>query len=284
MNRLSTTERAAIVRALVEGNSIRATCRITGRDKGTVLALLNDLGAVCTTYQSKTLRNLQSERIQCDEIWAFCYAKEKNVPKEMAGRFGVGDVWTWTAIDPDSKLIVCWNIGLRDAITAEIFMADLQSRLAHRVHLTTDGFRGYLPAVADTFGKNVDYGMLVKVYGPTETKGPRRYSPPAITEIKRHRISGNPDLASLSTSNVERANLTMRMGMRRFTRLTNGFSKKLQNHENAVALHFMHYNFARIHQTLRVTPAMAAGVADHVWSIDEICGLLTRSEHQAEAA
>jgi len=277
VNRLSTAERAAIVRALVEGNSVRATCRITGAAKGTVLALLNDLGAVCTSYQSKTIRNLNSRHIQCDEIWSFCYAKQKNVPKAMAGKYGVGDVWTWTALDEDSKLIVSWYVGPRDARSAEPFIQDLSERLAGRVQITTDGFGAYVPAVYDAFGPTVDFAQLIKVYeGNDERKAQARYSPAKYIGIKKRRVSGDPDMNTISTSHVERSNLTMRMGMRRFTRLTNGFSKKLHNHENAVALHFMYYNFARIHQTLRVTPAMAAGVADHVWSIEEIVGLLGR--------
>ena len=285
MNRLSTQERAAIVRALVEGNSIRATCRITGRDKGTVLALLNDLGAVCTAYQSKTIRGINARRIQCDEIWSFCYAKQKNVPKAMTGRYGVGDVWTWTALDQDSKLIVSWYIGPRDARSAGPFIQDVADRLTGRVQITTDGLAAYVPAVYDAFGPTVDFAQLVKVYeGNDERKAQARYSPAKHIGTKRNRISGDPDLAAASTSHVERSNLTMRMGMRRFTRLTNAFSKKITNHENAVALHFMHYNFARVHQTLRVTPAMAAGIADHVWSVEEIAGLLERNEKQQQNA
>lgn len=277
MNRLSTAERAAIVRALVEGNSVRATCRITGAAKGTVLTLLNDLGAVCTAYQSKTLRNLNCRRVQCDEIWSFCYAKQKNIPKAMAGKYGVGDVWTWTALDEDTKLIVSWYVGPRDARSAEPFIEDLAARLVGRVQITTDGFGAYVPAVYDAFGPTVDFAQLIKVYeGNDERKAQARYSPAKHIATKRHRVSGDPDMNTISTSHVERSNLTMRMGMRRFTRLTNGFSKKLHNHENAVALHFMYYNFARIHQTLRVTPAMAAGVANHVWSIEGIVGLLAR--------
>jgi len=285
MNRLSTSERAAIVRALVEGNSIRATCRITGRDKGTVLALLNDLGRACTAYQYKTVRGINARRVQCDEIWAFCYAKDKNVPKAMRGKYGVGDVWTWTALDQDSKLIVTWRIGPRDATTAIPFMQDVADRLTGRVQITTDGLVAYIPAVYDAFGPTVDFAQLVKVYeGNAERRAQARYSPAKHIGTKRHRISGDPDLATASTSHVERSNLTMRMGMRRFTRLTNAFSKKIANHENAVALHFLYYNFARVHQTLRVTPAMAAGIADHIWSVEEIAGLLEHSERQAEAA
>ena len=285
MNRLSTTERAAIVRALVEGNSIRATCRITGRDKGTVLALLNDLGRACTAYQYKTIRGINARRIQCDEIWAFCYAKEKNVPKQMAGKYGVGDVWTWTALDQDSKLIVAWHIGPRDARSAGPFIQDVADRLVGRVQITTDGLSAYLPAMYDAFGPTVDFAQLVKVYeGNEERRGQARYSPAKHVGTKRNRISGDPDLIAASTSHVERSNLTMRMGMRRFTRLTNAFSKKIANHEKAVALHFMYYNFARIHQTLRVTPAMAAGIADHVWTVEEIAGLLERQDRREQAA
>ena len=277
MNRLSRAERAAIVRALVEGNSVRATCRITGAAKGTVLALLNDLGAVCTAYQGKALRHLRCRRVQCDEIWSFCYAKQKNVPKKMAGKYGVGDVWTWTALDEDSKLIINWYVGERDPQAAEMFISDLASRLDGRVQITTDGLTAYVPAVFDAFGPLVDFAQLVKVYeGNDERKAQARYSPARHIATKKHRISGDPDMATISTSHVERSNLTMRMGMRRFTRLTNGFSKKIENHENMVALHFMYYNFARVHQTLRVTPAMAAGVADHVWTVEEIVALLER--------
>lgn len=277
MNRLSRGERAQIVRALVEGNSVRATCRLTGAAKGTVLSLLNDLGAACTSYQSKAIRNLNSRRVQCDEIWSFCYSKEKNVPKAMRGNYGVGDVWTWTALDEDSKLIINWYVGERDPYAAEVFIGDLADRLEGRVQITTDGLSAYVPAVFDAFGPLVDFAQLVKVYeSNTERTAQARYSPARHIATKKRRISGDPDMRTISTSHVERQNLTMRMGMRRFTRLTNGFSKKIQNHENAVALHFMHYNFVRVHQTLKTTPAVAAGIADHVWTIDEIVALLER--------
>lgn len=273
MNTLSVQKRTAVVAALVEGNSIRATCRMTGVAKGTVLKLLVDLGEACERYQRDTLVNLTCKRIQCDEIWAFCYAKERNVPEHMRGLPGVGDVWTWTAMDADTKLIVSWLVGERDAGYATEFINDLAGRLIHRVQLTTDGLKVYLEAVEGAFGANVDYARLVKLYGEAP-KTDTRYSPPQCLGARRDRISGFPDRRYISTSFVERQNLTMRMNMRRFTRLTNGFSKKIENLEAAVALHFMYYNFARVHQTLRVTPAMEAGVADHVWSLEEIVWLL----------
>ncbi len=275
MNRLSRTARAGIVRALIEGNSIRSSCRITGHSKPAVLVLLNDLGAACTAYQGRAIRGLKARRVQCDEIWSFCYAKQKNVPKAMRGKYGVGDVWTWTALDEDSKLIINWYVGERDPYAAEMFIADLAERLDGRTQITTDGLTAYVPAVFDAFGPLVDFAQLVKVYeGNDERKTQARYSPARHIATRKHRISGDPDMATISTSHVERSNLTMRMGMRRFTRLTNGFSKKIGNHENMVALHFMYYNFARVHMTLKTTPAVAAGVADHVWSVEEIVGLL----------
>jgi len=275
MNRLSTERRARIIGCLVEGNSLRATARITDSAKNTVVKLLVDLGRACAEYQDKTLRNLQCKRIQCDELWGFCYAKAKNVPEDKKGQFGYGDVWTWTAICADSKLIPSWLVGTRDAETANIFMEDLASRFSHRIQLTTDGWKAYLEAVDDAFGVDIDYAMLVKLYGEsTEAKVEKRYSPAKFTGSRTEIITGNPDLKNISTSYAERQNLTMRMSMRRFTRLTNGFSKKVENLAHAVSLYFMYYNFARIHQTLRVTPAMEAGVADHVWSLEEIAGLL----------
>ena len=223
-------------------------------------------------YQDKALRGLNCRRIQCDEIWAFCYAKAKNVPEEKRGHFGYGDVWTWTALCADTKLVPSWMIGGRDSGTAFAFIEDLASRLANRIQLTTDGHRVYLEAVEGAFGSNVDYAMLVKMYGE-DPKADTKYSPSECIGCRSVVITGNPKPQHISTSYVERQNLTMRMKMRRFTRLTNAFSKKVENHMAAVAIHFMHYNFARIHQTLRVTPAMEAEIADHVWTLEEIAQL-----------
>ncbi|HXB54926.1 MAG TPA: IS1 family transposase [Vicinamibacteria bacterium] len=275
MNRLSQEKRAAVVAALVEGNSLRSTARMTGVAINTVMKLLADLGVACDRYQRETLVNLRSKRIQCDEIWSFVYAKEKNAPETMKAQGKAGDMWTWTAMDADSKLIVSWLIGGRDAGYATVFMEDVASRLATRVQLTTDGHKAYLEAVEGAFGMDVDFAQLVKLYGEAP-EGQRRYSPPVCTGCKRTAISGDPDPAHISTSYIERQNLTMRMSMRRFTRLTNAFSKKAENHEAAVSLYTLYYNFGRVHSTLRVTPAMEAGVSDHVWSLAEIVALLDR--------
>ena len=273
MNTLTIEKSSQVVASLVEGNSIRSTVRMTGVAKNTIVKLLVDLGQACSEYQDKALRNLPCKRIQCDEIWSFCYAKEKNVPEDKKHTFGFGDVWTWVAIDPDTKLVASFNVGSRGAQTAKAFMDDLASRLANRVQLTTDGHRVYLQAVEDAFGKDIDYAMLVKMYGEDQ-KADTRYSPAECIGCREQAIMGRPDPKHISTSHVERQNLTMRMGMRRFTRLTNAFSKKVDNHFWAIALHYMHYNFCRIHQTLRVTPAIEAGVSDHVWSIEELVRLL----------
>ncbi len=275
MNTFSKERRAQVVAALVEGNSIRSTVRMTGVAKGTVLKLLVNLGRACDEYQRHTLVNLRCKRIQCDEIWCFVYAKEKNVPTEKKGQLGYGDAWTWTALDADSKLAVSWLVGERDAGYATEFINDVASRVATRIQLTTDGLRAYLEAVKGAFGADVDYAMLVKLFGEAP-EAEKRYSPAQCIGCERRLVEGNPDPRHVSTSFVERQNLTMRMSMRRFTRLTNAFSKKIENLEAAVALHFMWYNFGRIHQTLRVTPAMEAGVTDHVWSVEEIVGLLDR--------
>jgi len=276
VNKLSMEKRTQVIGCLVEGMSIRATVRITGAAKNTVTKLLTEAGQACRDYQDKVFKNLPCQRIQCDEIWSFCYAKEKNVPEDFKGIFGFGDVWTWTAICADTKLVPSWLIANRSAEAAHIFMMDLASRLKNRVQLTTDGHRAYLTAVEAAFGGDIDYAMLVKQYGNesghTETE--RKYSPVEYTGSKIATINGDPDEKHISTSFAERQNLTMRMKMRRFTRLTNAFSKKVENLEAAVALHFMHYNFCRIHQSLRVTPAMEAGVTDHVWGIDEIVKLI----------
>ena len=238
--------------------------------------MLCDLGRACSEYQDKVFRNLKCRQIQCDEIWSLVYAKEKNCPVKQKAKGG-GDAWTWVALDPESKLVPCWFIGQRHAGAAYHFMHDLKSRLANRVQLTTDGHRAYLCAVEDAFGCEIDYAQLVKIYGEAAMESETRYSPAQCMGTRRAIISGAPDHNHISTSYVERQNLTMRMQMRRFTRLTNAFSKKLQNLEHAVALHYMHYNFCRIHQSLRVTPAMEAGVSDHVWSLNEIIGLLEPS-------
>lgn len=273
MNRLSIDRRAKILACLVESMGINAVCRITDTAKHTVLDLLADIGEACQRYQDEHLRGLNSRRIECDEIWAFCYAKQKNVPEQFRGRLGFGDVWTWTAIDAETKLVPCWHVGRRDAASAQSFMTDLASRLNNRVQLTTDGHRAYLTAVDAAFQNDIDYAILVKVYGaPQEAE--IRYSPPICLGTDKTVIRGRPDPDKISTSYVERQNLTMRMGIRRFTRLTNAHSKKLANHKQAVALHFMHYNFARINQAVRCSPAVEAGVSDHLWTIEEIAGLV----------
>ncbi len=276
MNRLPIERRAQIIGLLAEGNSLRATSRLADVSINTVTKLLLDAGAACERFQDRTLRSLKCRRIQCDEIWAFVYAKAKNLPEKYAGAFGYGDVWTWAAIDADTKLVPSWAVGRRDGFTAQAFIRDLADRLANRVQLTTDGHKVYLEAVEGAFGSEIDYAMLVKLYeGDSGKNAPaeRRYSPAQCLGTRTVCVTGNPDEAHISTSFAERNNLTMRMQMRRFTRLTNAFPKKVDNHKAAVALHFMHYNFARIHKTLRVTPAMEAGVADHVWSLEEIARL-----------
>jgi IS1 family transposase len=269
MNKLSLQKRAQILGMLVEGNSLRSITRMTGCSINTVTKLLVDVGQACSDYQHKTLVNLPFKRIEVDEIWAFCYAKKKNVETAKTPAEGAGDIWTWTAICADTKLIPSWQVGNRDAEAAKLFIDDLASRLKSKVQLTSDGLKSYLEAIEDAFGRDIDYSMLVKTYG--EDKSPeKRYSPSHYTGAKKTIISGDPDMKKVSTSYVERQNLTMRMSIRRFTRLTNAFSKKAENHAHAVSLHFMYYNFGRIHKTLRVTPAMEAGVTNHVWSLEEI--------------
>ncbi|MCP4593295.1 MAG: DDE-type integrase/transposase/recombinase [bacterium] len=276
MNRLSTEKRVRVVAALVEGNSIRATCRMTGAAKNTVAKLLRDLGMACANFQDRELRNLPCAKLQVDEIWSFVYAKAKNVPADKLSDPNVGDVWTWTAICADTKLVPSWLIGGRDAHAATVFMRDLASRLAHRVQLTSDGHSPYLKAVDDILGEDVDYAMLAKLYGAdgNPNKPETKYSPGKVNGTRRNAIKGNTDRMHVSTFYVERQNLTMRMCMRRFTRLTNTFSKKVENLAHAVAIHFMHYNFCRKRQTLRMTPAQVAGVTDHRWSIEEMLSLL----------
>ena len=283
MNRLSKERRVQVVKALVEGNSINGIVRMTGVAKNTVLKLLADLGSACLDYQDANIRNLPCKRLECDEIWEFCYAKEKNVPAEHKGEFGYGDVWTWTAIDADTKLVPCWHVGGRSGEDAWDFIANLRSRLANRVQLTTDGHRAYLDAIEGVFGADIDYAMLVKIYGPAEPEreARRRYSPAECIGTDVTVVTGEPDKAHISTSYVERQNLTMRMSMGRFARLSNKFSKKIENHMHAISLHFLWYNFARPHKSLSKpypkTPAIAAGLTDHIWEIEEIVSLLDPS-------
>ena len=276
MNRLSSEKRTQIVSCLVEGMSIRATCRMTGASKTTVMKLLGDLGLICSIYMDRTMRNLSCERIQVDELWSFVYSKQKNVPLDKLRE--AGDVWTFVAIDADTKLVPTFRVGARDLGEAQAFMADLAKRLTGRVQLTTDGFPPYARAVRDAFGLDVDYAMLVKSYGSATKEDQRRYSPATCIGADKVPMIGNPDPDHISTSYIERQNLSVRMSMRRYTRLTNAFSKKVENHASAVALHFMHYNFCRVHKTLGTTPAVAAGVADHVWKLDEIVQLLDDAE------
>jgi IS1 family transposase len=277
MNRLSNDDRAKILHLLCEGMSIRAITRLTGASKNTVAKLLIDAGNACAAYHDANVRDMKATRVQVDEIWSFTYAKQKNVATAKGAPESAGDTWTWTAIDADSKMILSYLVGGRDSEYAMEFMEDLASRLTHRVQLTSDGHRAYLEAVEGAFGCDVDYAQLVKIYGPTVT-APGRYSPADCTGIRKRRVEGNPDADHVSTSYVERQNLTMRMHMRRFTRLTNAFSKKVENHAHAVALHMMYYNFVRIHKTLRVTPAMAAGVSDRLWEIADIAMLVEAAE------
>ncbi|HVN82500.1 MAG TPA: IS1 family transposase [Terriglobia bacterium] len=268
MKRLTREKQAQIVSALIEGCSIRATSRMFGVSKDTVLKLQVEAGYASADYQDKTFHDLKCKRVQCDEVWAFCYAKEKNVPAKMQGKFGVGDVWTWTAIDADTKLIPSFTVGNRDAATARILIEDLAGRLKSRIQLTTDGLKAYAIAVEDTFGSEIDYAMLIKTYAASQEE--TRYSPAVCTSCEQKPIMGRPDPKHISTSFIERSNLSVRMGVRRFTRLTNAFSKKVENHAAAFALFLMHYNFCRVHQTLRVTPCMEAGVTNHIWSVKEM--------------
>jgi IS1 family transposase len=279
---MNAARRAQVIRCLIEGCSINSTVRMTGAAKHTVLKLLVELGATCSDFLNETMVNLHCERIQVDEIWQFVGCKQKNATAEKVEKDGIcGDVWTWTAIDADTKLIPCWMIGQRDPIAARDFMEDLAGRLAHRVQLTSDGLKLYRKAVKAAFGKDIDFAQLVKIYGEIDTEGQRRYSPASCIGCESHTVTGNPDPDHISTSYVERANLTMRMNMRRFTRLTNGFSKKVENHAAQIAIFMMVYNFQRKHMTLGTTPAVKAGIADHEWSIEEIVGLLESREQKA---
>ncbi len=289
MNRLSTERRGQIVGCLVEGMSIRATVRVTGAAKNTVAKLLTDLGEACAEFQDCELANLDLRHIQADEIWSFCYAKQKNVPEEHQGTFGYGDIWTWTAIDADTKLVPSWLVGERTVEDCYIFLRDLKHRLlpGQRIQLTTDGLGAYPVVVDALWGSEIDFAQQIKDYTEAPAEERRRYSPAKCTVVETNVLSGDPDPGHISTSYVERQNRTMRMGMRRFTRLTNAFSKKVENLTQAISLHYMHYNFARPHQSLTVTrsdgrsfkqtPAMTAGVSDRVWSLTDIAGLLDQT-------
>lgn len=276
MNKLPTQKRVMILNMLIEGMSMRSISRTSGVSINTVSKLLVEAGEACAAYHDEAVRNVNAQRVQCDEIWSFVYAKDKNVKTAKAAPEGAGDVWTWTAIDADSKMILSYEIGDRSAATAIEFMDDLCARLANRVQLTTDGHRAYLEAVEGAFGGDVDYAQLIKLYGENieGKRAERKYSPAECTGTKTRTVEGRPDEKHISTSYVERQNLTMRMGMRRFTRLTNGFSKKLENHLHMLSLYFVHYNFVRIHKSLKVTPAMAAGVSDTLHDMEWIVGLI----------
>jgi len=273
MNRLSAAERAKVIGCLIEGCSLRSTVRLTGVSKKTVSRILVGVGEACAAYHDKIMRNLPCKVIQVDEIWSFTYAEEANIPEHLQGQDSIGDTWTWVAIDAASKLIPSWHVGKRDAQDAYWFIHDLKGRLAHRVQLTSDGHRPYLEAVESAFGSEIDYSVLIKMYGRETGKGETRYSPPVCIGARRRKIIGNPDRNLISTSFVERQNLTLRMTNRRFTKLTSAFSNKIENHKHMMAIYTMNYNFCRIHQTLRVTPAMEAGITDHIWSLEDVANL-----------
>ncbi len=280
MNTLTRKQRCAVIRCLVDGCSVRATTRITGAAKNTIEKLTRELAEAVTQYQDNVLRNLKCRRIQCDEIWCFCYAKEKNLPEEMRRMPGVGCMWTWTAIDADTKLLISWKMGARDAATAHVFMRDVQERLANRVQITTDGNSVYLDAVLDYFAE-IDFATLQKLYGPSQEGPETRYNPGKCNGTKKKVITGNPDPDNISTSYMERQNLNFRMQNRRFTRLTNAFSKSDEMLASSFAITCMYHNFVRIHQTLGCTPDMKAGVTDHLWSIEEMVDLLPETPCQS---
>jgi IS1 family transposase len=274
MNKLPLAKRVQILQLLCEGSSMRSISRVCDVSFNTVAKLLEDAGTACAAFHDSTVRKVKVRRVQADEIWSFVAAKQKNVPDMKAPVEGAGDVWTWTALHADTKMILSWSVGSRDADSARVLMNDLSARVANRIQLTTDGHRAYVQAVDEAFGGEIDYGMLVKVYGPSPDRMKGRYSPAECIGAHREKVTGNPDEFYISTSYVERQNLSMRMGMRRFTRLTNAFSKKLENHYHALSLYFVFYNFARMHKTLRMTPAMAAGVTDKLMSMEDIAGLV----------
>jgi IS1 family transposase len=274
VNVLPIEKRARVLQLLVEGMSMRAITQVTGCSINTVTKLLIDTGMACAAYQDNAIRNINAQDVQCDEIWSFCYPIPKNVAPEDKGALGYGDVYTWTAIDAGTNLAISWFVGRRDAECVEAFIGDLAERLADRIQLTTDGHGTYIHAVDKMFGGAINYAMLVKIYGGQSQNDQRRDNPGSVVKAEKFRIKGNPNVSKVSTGYVEREKLTMSMGMRRFARLTNGLSKKTENLAHAVALHFMHYNFSRTHKTLRVSPAMAAGISDHVWSLEEIASLV----------
>lgn len=272
MNRLPLEKRVQIISLLTEGTSLRATSRLADVSINTVTKLLIEVGTACQAYHDEHVKGLTAKRVQCDEVWSFVYAKDKNIPEEKQGLHGIGSVWTWVALDSESKLAISWLVGNRDAEFANMFMQDVKARLSNRVQLTTDGLKAYLEAVEDNFGADIDYAQLIKLYGASLDEE-RTYSPVKCTGTEKKVITGNPQAKHVSTSHIERQNLTMRMSMRRFTRLTNAFSKKVENHAHAVALHFMFYNFVRIHKTLRVTPAMQAGLTNELWEVEDLVKL-----------
>ncbi|MBV8738227.1 MAG: DDE-type integrase/transposase/recombinase [Alphaproteobacteria bacterium] len=280
MNKLSRERRAQILSMMVEGNSIRSIVRMTGVSKNTITKLLEDAGEACLDYHDRYMRGITAKRVQCDEIWSFAWCKQKNVAKAKRKDLAHGDIWTWVAIDAETKLVISYRVGGRDAEYAMALMNDLRQRVTTRLQLTTDGHSPYLQAVEEAFGADIDYAMLVKLYGepPASPEAAKRYSPSECIGTRKREITGKPDPEHISTSYVERQNLTMRMAIRRFTRLTNAFSKKVENHAHSVAIHFMHYNFVRIHQSLRVTPAMAAGITPTLWSLMDLVGVIEEWE------
>jgi IS1 family transposase len=282
MNKLTPEKRAQALQMMAEGISLRSMTRLTGISRTTLIKLLEDAGQAFSEYMDNTLVNLPCKRLQLDEAWGFCYAKQKNVPTAKAAREGAGDIWTWVALDADTKLAASFYVGARDGAAALDFVSDLAPRLANRVQITSDGHKAYLEAIEESFGADVDYAQLVKIYG-APTEGEKRYSPAVCTGAVKHKVEGNPDPKHVSTSYVERQNLNIRMGNRRMTRLTNAFSKKAENHAHIMAIYFMHYNFVRIHKTLKITPAMAAAVTPKLWEMSDMVCVLEAWESEKEA-